>query len=228
VHTDAGADAHTLGRSWTPRSSRGAAPRGRDTVVTPSGATVCRVSSHPLFVRAARPTEAAEIAWLAALTFPLACPPGTPVATMAAHIARHLSPRRVAGWIDDPARETVVALAGPEVVGYALLVHGSPDGEAEADVLREAAGPGPYVELSKIYVHPDRLGDGTAHALLTGALEAGERLAPEASPWLGTNGANHRAQTFYRKHGFEVVGERTYDVGGVQHADVVMLRPPGI
>ncbi|WP_402466309.1 GNAT family N-acetyltransferase [Isoptericola aurantiacus] len=181
-------------------------------------------------VRPARPDEAAEIAWLAALTFPLACPPGTPVATMAAHVATHLTPRHFARWALDPRCALLVAGAGTEddgagePGGYVLLVRGEPSGAPERAALTDSVGPGPYVELSKIYVHPDHQGDGTAGALMTAAVQAAEELAPGRPLWLGTNGRNARAQAFYRKHRFQVVGHRTYDVGGVQHDDLVMLR----
>lgn len=178
-------------------------------------------------VRRATAAEAADIAWLAAVTFPLACPPGTPVATMAAHIAAHLTPTHVARWASSANHVLLVADDGGALTGYALLVHGEPRGNEESAALGAAVGPGPYVELSKIYVHPGRIGDGTSGALMTATIAAAEELAPGRPLWLGTNGDNARAQSFYRRHGFDVVGTRTYDVGGVQHADVVMLHTPG-
>jgi ribosomal protein S18 acetylase RimI-like enzyme len=42
--------------------------------------------------------------------------------------------------------------------------------------------------------------------------------------WLGVNQSNYRAQTFYRKHGFAVVGTRTFPVGTVLENDFVMVR----
>lgn len=186
-------------------------------------------------VRPARTDESAHVAWLAALTFPLACPPGTPVATMAAHVAAHLSPADFQAWAVSTRHALLVAVdpdgddgsAAP--LGYALVAFGAPDGQEERAVLMAAVGPGPYAELSKIYVHPDALGAGVAARLLDGAVDAAARLSVEAGTtaplWLGTNGENVRAQAFYRKHGFEVAGTRAYDVGGVQHDDVVMVRP---
>lgn len=189
----------------------------------------------PVVVRPARPTEAAEIAWLAAVTFPLACPSGTPVPTMAAHVAAHLSPAAFRAWAVSDRHALLVAVApgrsrptpvdlDAPLLGYALVALGEPDGAAEKDVLRAVAGPGPYAELSKIYVLPDAQGSEVAGLLMAGAVEAARGLDPAAPVWLGTNGENRRAQAFYRKHRFEVVGSRTYDVGGVEHDDVVMLR----
>jgi len=190
-------------------------------------------------VRPARPDEAAAVAWLAALTFPLACPPGTPVPTMADHVAAHLHPRAFHRWAGSPRHALLVATAGgarladdAAPLGYALVVLGEPDGAAEADVLRDAVGPGPYAELSKIYAHPSALGTGVAARLMTASVAAAAELGAAQGAggvplWLGTNAQNARAQAFYRKHGFDVVGRRTYDVGGVQHHDVVMLRTAG-
>ncbi|MCA5895196.1 GNAT family N-acetyltransferase [Isoptericola sp. NEAU-Y5] len=184
----------------------------------------------------ARPDEAAAVAWLAALTFPLACPPGTPVPTMAAHVAAHLHPGAFREWARSPRHALLVARPradGPQDVplGYALVQLGEPAGAAEAEALRTACGPGPYTELSKIYAHPSALGTGVAGRLMTASVTAAAELvaARGGGPlplWLGTNGENARAQAFYRKHGFEVIGRRTYDVGGVQHDDVVMLHTP--
>jgi ribosomal protein S18 acetylase RimI-like enzyme len=184
-------------------------------------------------VRRAAPAEAADVAWLAAATFPLACPPGTEVAEMALHVARRLTPAQFRAWATSPDHALLVATAADDpdrLLGYALVRVGVPDGEREAAVLQEATGgPGPYAELSKIYAHPEAQGTGSSSALMVAALRAGEELAAahghvSLPVWLGTNGENRRAQAFYRKHGFEVVGTRTYDVGGVLHDDVVMLH----
>ena len=194
-----------------------------------------------VLVRPARADESAHVAWLAALTFPSACPPGTSVATMAAHVAAHLSPEAVRGWVDSDAYALLVAVDGDHdsstvpttptaPLGYALVSFGEPDGDEERQVLRAVVGPGPYAELSKIYVHPDVLGGGVAARLLEAAVasvaERAGTVGVDAPLWLGTNAQNARAQSFYRKHGFEVAGTRTYDVGGVRHDDVVMVRRP--
>ncbi|WP_245885931.1 GNAT family N-acetyltransferase [Xylanimonas oleitrophica] len=179
----------------------------------------------PTSVRRARPDEAAEVAWLAATTFPLACPPGTAAADMARHVATRLTPARFREWAASEEHVLLIATDDETCLGYALLQRGTPDGEQEARVLREATGSaGPYVELSKIYAHPLAQGTGSSSALMRATLEVAGTLGPGLPLWLGTNGDNARAQAFYRKHGFAVVGTRTYDVGGRLHDDVVMLH----
>lgn len=182
-------------------------------------------SAPPGVVRRATADDAAEVAWLAALTFPLACPPGTLPADMAAHIARKLTPGHFRAWAGSPEHALLVHDDGGRLLGYALLVRGAPGSTAEIEAIRSATGSaGPYVELSKIYVHPDVLRGGVAAALMRGAVDAAAELGAGLPFWLATNKANERAQAFYRKSGFEVVGERTNRVGDQDHHDLVLLR----
>ncbi|WP_253182024.1 GNAT family N-acetyltransferase [Cellulosimicrobium cellulans] len=174
-------------------------------------------------VRTATSGDAEQLAALAALTFPLACPPGASPEAIAEHVATQLAPERFRAWAASAAHALLLVEApsreGDRAVGYALLVRGVPD---DADVA-DAVGHDEVVELSKIYVHPESQGTGVASTLMRAALDAAAVLAPGRTVWLGTNGLNARAQAFYRKHGFAVVGDRTYVVGGERHSDVVMV-----
>ncbi|MFF2623764.1 GNAT family N-acetyltransferase [Oerskovia jenensis] len=184
-------------------------------------------------LRTATPADADRLAALAAITFPLACPPGSDPAAVAEHIRTQLSPEKFVAWTASADHALLVAESpdeesGPEgadgagdLVGYALLVRGVPD---DADIVA-VVGDEPTVELSKIYVHPASQGTGVASDLLRAALDAAPALVPDKAVWLGTNGENARAQAFYRKHGFAFAGTRTYVVGGEAHDDVVMVRP---
>lgn len=185
-------------------------------------------------VRRATTEDAPALAGLAALTFPLACPPGTSLEAIAEHVATQLSSERFRAWaasaahalllvepVPDDVTDDVPDAHGAGILGYALLVRGVPE---DPDVAA-AVGPGEAVELSKIYVHPAAQGTGVAGVLMTAAAEAAARLGPGLPVWLGTNGLNARAQAFYRKHRFDVVGGRTYVVGGETHTDVVMALP---
>jgi diamine N-acetyltransferase len=174
-------------------------------------------------VRAATTADADALAALAALTFPLACPPGASPDAIAEHVTTQLSAARFHAWTASATHALLVVEApGADLrpLGYALVALGVPD---DADVA-DAVGHGEAVELSKIYVHPDAQGTGVAGALMRAALDAATVLAPGRAVWLGTNGLNARAQAFYRKHGFALVGERAYVVGGERHSDVVMVH----
>ncbi len=170
-------------------------------------------------VRPATPADLPQLAQLAALTFPLACPPHTTDEAKAAFIATHLTEAHFAGYLADPARDVLVAEEGGELAGYVMNVEGEP---ADADVAA-AIRIRPTVELSKCYVHPGRHGAGVAGSLMTAALAAAA-ARKAAGVWLGVNQENARAQAFYGKHGFERVGVKRFLVGERYEDDYVYER----
>jgi len=169
-------------------------------------------------IRPAVAAEAAALHELAALTFPLACPPSTTEAAKLAFIAEHLSELAFVRYLDDPSREVIVAEADG-LVGYAMAVRGEP-GDADAARAVQAR---PTAELSKLYVHPDHHGAGVASSLVDAVLASAQR-AGAASVWLGVNQHNARANRFYAKNGFESVGSKRFLVGDVYEEDWVRER----
>lgn len=173
------------------------------------------VSSRP-----AGAPDAAALAELAAETFPLACPPGTSPEAVATFIAEHFTPAHFGEYLSDAGRVvTLVEDAAGRAVGYSMLVGGDP---ADADVAR-AVRIRPTIELSKVYVRADQHGTGAARVLMAATLEsAGTRDVK--SVWLGVNRHNARARRFYEKSGFEVAGERRFQLGPEVHHDFVLVR----
>lgn len=215
------------GVSWVPL-------RAADAI---GGPTLEAVSSTPAVVRPAGPGDASALAELAAVTFPLACPPGSTAADQKAFLDQHLSAARFAQYAADAARDLIVAEAstsaepgpgpGPEpepttaLLGYAMLVAGEP---TDPDV-RAAVRDRPAVELSKMYVHPDHHGTGVATALMSATLDAA-RGRGAAVVWLGVNQLNARAQAFYARSGFVRVGTKHFEVGTRIEDDYVLARTP--
>ncbi|MFD1860950.1 GNAT family N-acetyltransferase [Aeromicrobium camelliae] len=171
-------------------------------------------------IRRAEPADLSELAALAALTFPLACPPHLSQADMDAFVAEHLSAERFADYLADAGRAVFVAEDAGRLTGYTMAVTGEPYDPDLARLVRHR----PTVELSKCYADPAAHGTGTAAALLTHTIDwaAAEGAA---SVWLGVNGLNQRAQRFYAKHGFAVVGERRFQVGERVEDDLVLEKP---
>lgn len=168
-------------------------------------------------VRTARPGDAAALAGLAADTFPDACPPEMPTADIQDFIAEHLSVRAFDGYLADP--RFLVLVTEPidagrlesALSGYTLLDL-SPVEEPPAGL-----GTAPAY-LSKMYVRDTARGTGAASALMGATLD-GARQRGHRRVWLGVNQANARANAFYKKLGFEAVGERTFAVGGATGTD---------
>lgn len=170
-------------------------------------------------VRRATATDASALAEIASKTFPLACPPHTTQAAIDDFLGRHLSERNFDEYLADPARELLLAEVGAESAGYAMIVHGVP---ADPDVATSVAGD-PTSELSKFYVLEQFHGAGVASAIMTASLLVG-RAHGSASVWLGVNKLNARANRFYTKHGFAIVGSKKFLVGNNWEDDFVRER----
>ena len=170
-------------------------------------------------VRPAAPAELPELAAVAALTFPLACPPHTTDEAKAAFIAAHLTETSFAGYLADPARDVLVAEVDGRIAGYVMLIEGEPTDADVAAAIRIR----PTVELSKCYVHPEHQGAGVAGDLMAASLDAAAARGA-VGIWLGVNQLNARAQAFYGKHGFERVGVKRFLVGERYEDDYVYER----
>jgi GNAT superfamily N-acetyltransferase len=151
--------------------------------------------------------DVAELASVAARTFPLACPPSVSPDNVAAFIDANLSETRFAEYLTDPRRRILTASYDDRIVGYAMLIRDD-DGR---------------VELSKMYVLPDNHGSGVSTALMDAALAAAADWGAEGV-WLGVNQKNERAQRFYTKSGFAVTDTRTFQLGSHTEHDYVMTR----
>lgn len=169
-----------------------------------------------LSIRRADDADAAALARLAALTFPLACPPHTTAEAKADFIARHLSRDRFADYLADPDRVLFLAADSSGPVGYTMLVMGEP---VDADVVA-AITTRPTAELSKCYVLPGSHGAGVAQALMSATLGMA-RARGAAGVWLGVNEENARANRFYQKQGFALVGRKRFLVGDRWEDDFV-------
>ncbi len=173
-----------------------------------------------LSVEPATASQIAELADVAARTFPLACPPSVGPDDVAAFITENLSPERFAGYLADPGRTVLTAVEDGRILGYAMMIRGVPD---DPDVT-SAVTDRPAVELSKMYVLPDSHG-GVVSAALMAAVLAHATTLGAASVWLGVNQRNERAQRFYAKHGFTIAGTKSFRLGGHIEQDYVMVCP---
>lgn len=114
----------------------------------------------------------------------------------------------------EPDAWHLLAEADGEAVGFARLRRGVVPGCV--------SGPDP-LELQRIYVLQAWLGLKAGPALLQRCLEEARALEARTL-WLGVWERNDRAQAFYRRHGFEAVGDHTFVVGTDPQRDVIMVR----
>jgi ribosomal protein S18 acetylase RimI-like enzyme len=170
-------------------------------------------------VRTAAQTDTAELARVAAITFPLACPPSTTEQAKAEFIATQLSEEAFAGYLATADHVILIAELDGVAVGYTMLVIGEPH---DPDVAT-AVSARPTVELSKVYVLPEHHGSGVAAALVEASVDTAAATGA-ASVWLGVNNENARANRFYEKSGFAIVGEKKFRLGEVDEDDFVRER----
>ena len=177
----------------------------------------------PVTVRRAADADADAdgLSRLAALTFPLACTPQTSAEFLATHIATRLDPGSFRRHLADPACIVLIAEVEEDrdPIGYTMLISGEPEDDDAARAIRFR----PTVSLERCYVHPDHHGSGLAARLMAATLEAAAESGA-AGIWLGVSEENDRANAFYARHGFEVVGRKRFHIGDAWEYDNVRER----
>ncbi|MBE5672912.1 GNAT family N-acetyltransferase [Staphylococcus sp. SS35] len=80
-----------------------------------------------------------------------------------------------------------------------------------------------YLEVQRIYFMEDFQGGGRGSQLIALA-EHTAREHQKHKIWLGVWEHNPRAQSFYQRHGFSVVGEHHFQTGEVTDTDLIMEK----
>ena len=169
------------------------------------------------------PEDVPELAELAALTFPLACPPEVTPEDSAAFVAENLSAENFSRYLADERALVLTAREGGALRGYCLLLLVAPSDPEVLEALDQGRALRPSAELSKFYLHPEAHGTGLAGRLVEAAAGAAASVGAR-SMWLGVNNRNVRAQSFYRKSGFQTSGRRSFRVGSHTFRDLIMVR----
>lgn len=165
-------------------------------------------------VRRAKVNDAGPLAQLAEDTFRATFTGTTSTANMDAHCAGNFGPQVQRAEIADPGLVTLLAEIGHDLVGFAQLRRSAPKSCVSA------CAP---TELYRIYVADAWHGKGVAQALMDEALANAREFGADAI-WLGVWEHNTKAVSFYRKYGFERVGEHPYTMGADVQTDLVMAR----
>lgn len=123
---------------------------------------------------------------------------------MQAHLASKSSPERFRAWIADTrAIVTIAETPGSRApIGYTLLT------DPDLPVDRRDGD----IELLRIYTLATTWGSGLGADLMARALDDA-RAGRCRRMLLGVHPENQRAHRFYERHGFRVIGRRTFMVG---------------
>lgn len=205
----------------------------------------------PVQFRLAQEADLAQVAELAAATFPLACPDFVPEAQIQEFIREHLQEIELLRLMREENARICVAEAGTIGMVGTVGAAGEADttralgtnSESEATGAAKTTGefiaytltlPAPEEELpncppgaaylSKCYTALCFQGSGISGALIEFAVEDARQAYGCAAIALGTNISNSRAQKFYKRHGFKRVGRRKFLVGETENLDDVFVR----
>jgi len=132
-----------------------------------------------------------------------------------AYLSHAFSLDTISGELRDIHSEFFIAFQGDEPVGYFKLYTG-PAPECITSL--------PAVELARLYALKNNWGKGIGKAMMEQVLDlaSGQGFA---AVWLSSWKKNRRGNIFYKKWGFDVVGEKTFTIGGDVQEDFVMRRP---
>ncbi|KAG8159946.1 hypothetical protein KVR01_010583 [Diaporthe batatas] len=128
------------------------------------------------------------------------------------------TPEAIARDIADPSKDVLVATdatADNKLLGFAYLTRGSSE-PCVAHLERP-------VELQRLYIALGAHGRGLGKALSLAA-DGIARDQEFRTIWLGVWEENHKAQAFYRKMGYEHIGEHVFDVGGDLQTDEIWWK----
>jgi ribosomal protein S18 acetylase RimI-like enzyme len=166
-------------------------------------------------LRAAAPGDAAALAKLAHETFLATFGHLYPQSDVDAFTREVYAPDAWGQAIADVAIVCVLALKNETLVGY---LKAGPLGLPYDPGARRA------VELKNLYVTEAEKGRGVAHALMDWTLDwaVHERNADDL--YLGVYSDNLRAQRFYKRYGFDKVGEYFFPVGGTRDREFIMRK----
>ncbi len=168
----------------------------------------------PPTIRRASDADAALLAELGARTFYDTFAADNTPEDMAAYLAQAFSPEKQAAELFDSNAIFFIAEVDGAAAGYAELHAG------DAPSCVKGAAP---IELVRLYVTQEWHGRGVGEALMSACIEEA-RAAGHRTMWLGVWERNWRAQAFYRKWNFHVVGEHPFVLGSDRQTDLLMER----
>ena len=164
-----------------------------------------------------REAGAADAAWLAEFgraIFDATFGPHNTADDMRGYLESHYTVERQATEIARPGSKIWIAELEGTRVGYTQLMLDAP----RVELAGERA-----TEINRFYVDASWHGRGIAAAMMAHCLEESRALGARWT-WLAVWSKNERAVAFYRKAGFEMIGEQIFVLGTDRQLDWVMAR----
>ncbi len=133
---------------------------------------------------------------------------------LAHYMRQAFSLDQIAKELDDPKSIFLLAEIKDELAGYAKIILDN----IEPGITAERP-----IELSRLYSQQKFLGQGVGQTLMDACFERAKDEDRDVM-WLGVWEYNPRAQRFYKKNGFRVVGSHTFLLGSDPQTDLLMQK----
>ena len=167
-----------------------------------------------IVIRRAAPADALRLSELAAKIYSDTFADTNDPDDLAKFLANTYNEVKQRSEIENPAIVTLLVECDGRLGAYAQLKFGTPPSCVR--------GPAP-MEIGRFYVDRAYHGHGVAHRLMK-EIDDVAKARGVRTMWLGVWEHNDRAQAFYRKYGFERVGEQPFVVGTDIQTDWVVER----
>jgi len=131
-----------------------------------------------------------------------------------AYMQKAFNVEQVASELTDPKSIFLLAEIGGELAGYSKLV---------LDYIEPGVTADRPVELNRLYSHQKYLGKGVGQTLMDECFGRAREQNCDVM-WLGVWEYNPRAQRFYEKNGFRIVGRHTFLLGSDPQTDLLMQK----
>lgn len=130
------------------------------------------------------------------------------------YMRQAFSLEQISAELADEKNIFLIAEFGVEPAGYAKIIIDN----IEPGITAERP-----VELSRLYSHQKYLGQGVGQNLMAACFERAKQEGRDVM-WLGVWEFNPRAQRFYEKNGFHVVGKHMFKLGSDPQTDLLMQK----
>ena len=169
-----------------------------------------------ILIRQATPEDAQPLTGLSYTTFwdAFAHHPKNAPDDLAHYMRQAFNVEQIAKELEDPQAIFLIAEIDGELAGYAKLVRDNIEPEITAER---------PIELNRLYSQQKFIGKGVGQTLMDACFEKAKRENHDVM-WLGVWEYNSRAQRFYEKNGFRVVGKHTFVLGADPQTDLLMQK----
>lgn len=133
---------------------------------------------------------------------------------LAYYMRQAFTVEQITNELADPNSIFLIAEIEGELAGYSKIVIDN----IEPGITAEKP-----VELSRLYSQQKFLGKGVGQTLMDACFQRAKQEDRDVM-WLGVWEFNPRAQKFYEKNGFKVVGRHTFQLGADPQIDLLMQK----